>query len=119
MSAAPTIVTVEPPLSPAERRARAKAQQKAKGEADKAQEKARIAYAKFMENGFLRNNMNVDVFAHGPRHTHLTMRWVLASKALAFQFTEQEQDTLQSMTREGFKKFTISDGYNESWTWDL
>lgn len=106
-------------LSPAEKGAVAKAQKTAHAEAEKNEETVRIAYAKLIENNLLRNNMNVDVYSHGPKHSQLTMKWVLASKSLVFRFSEEQQDTLQQMKQVGFKKFTITDGYDQSWSWNL
>ncbi len=103
-------------LTPAELEA---ARKRAAVANEHSQEQARIAYAKFMENNLLRANFNVDVVAYGPKHQYLEMKWVLASKSLAFNFTEQQQDALSQMKSEGFKKFTITDGYDESWTWTL
>jgi hypothetical protein len=107
------------PLTPAQKRAEAVAAAKAMARAEKDQESVRIGYAKFMENNLLRNNMNVDVHANGPKHTRLTLKWVLVNKSLAFQFTEKQQDLLRQMKNEGFMRFTITDGYDGTWIWDL
>lgn len=88
-------------------------------ESAEAEEGLRLEYAKTVEESLLRSNMNVDVTAYGPQHKFLKLKWVLASKALAFNFSEQRQDMLSQMRQYGFTKFTITDGYDESWTWNL
>jgi hypothetical protein len=42
-----------------------------------------------------------------------------AQKALVEQFQYTQQDTLNQMKSQGFTKFTITDGYEQSWTWNL
>lgn len=92
---------------------------KVAAEQDRQQEQVRNAYAKFLENNLLRNDINADVVAYGPKHKYLKLKWVLANKALAFNFTEQRQDLLRQMKSEGYTKFTITDGYEDSWEWNL
>jgi len=111
--------TEKPIEKPINKKAAALAAAKEAAQAEHDRERIRIAHAKLMENNLLGNGFNVDVIAGGPKHTHLTMKWILASKSLAFQFTEQQQDTLQQLKEEGFKRFTITDGYDQSWNWKL
>jgi hypothetical protein len=72
--------------------------------------------AKTMENQLLGKGLNVDVNAVGPHYTTLRLKWILVSKMTAYQFTQDGQDTLRGLERAGFKHFTITDGYDESWT---
>jgi hypothetical protein len=107
-----------PPTSAEQRKIDAD-QKKAAAELDKENEQSRVAYAKFIEESLLREDMNVDVTAYGPKHKYMTLKWVLVSKATAFNFGEQRQDMLTQMRKIGFTKFRLTDGYDESWTWDL
>jgi hypothetical protein len=84
-----------------------------------AQEILREAYAKTFEDNMLGQGMNVDVNSMGPQHTTLRVRWVLATKADAYQITTTDQDLLNEMRDLGFKKFVVWDGYDNSWSWTL
>jgi hypothetical protein len=111
----PAAVEAAPPPSPP--RTPAQLKQDAKDEAILL-ETARQAAAKVMENNLLGQGFNVDVNAIGLHHTTLRLKWILVSKVTAYQFSQQG-DTLQGLKDMGFKKFTITDGYDESWTWTL
>jgi hypothetical protein len=86
-----------------------------------AQEVTREAYAKSLEKNLLSEDMDVDVDAIGPRHTILRIKWVMASKVLAYKMTESGsmQQNLQDMRAIGFRKFVVWDGYDNSWSWTL
>jgi hypothetical protein len=43
----------------------------------------------------------------------------LVSKVTAYQFQRDGQGILQKMTDAGFTKFVITDGYDETSTWNL
>ena len=106
-------------LTPEEKRQIEAEHKKAAAEQEAAEEQARMAYAKFMEESLLRKDMNVDVIAYGPKHKYMKLKWVLVSKAVAFNFGEQRGDLIKQMRDMGFSKFVLTDGYDESWTWDL
>ncbi len=82
-------------------------------------ESVRISMAKDIENRMLSNGYNVDVNAVGPHHRILRFKWALVSKVVAYQLSHQEQDMFPTMKENGFTKFVITDGYDETWEWKL
>lgn len=100
------------PLTPAE-------QKKIDAEFEASKEPARVAYAKFTEDNLLAAGYNVDVVAYGPKHKYLKLKWILVSKVTAYQFSHDNSGMWQTMREAGFTKFAITDGYDETWTWDL
>jgi hypothetical protein len=79
---------------------------------------ARDALAKTMEDNLLHQGLNVDVLATGKDHTILRIKWVLVSKALAYQLSEKG-DVTDVARAYGFKRVLITDGYDQAWSWDL
>lgn len=77
----------------------------------------RRAYARTYEEHLLDKGINATVTASGPDLTRLTMKWILVSKVVAHQYAKG--DIIGEMRVAGFKRFTITDGYDESWTWRL
>jgi len=100
------------PLTPSEQR-------KADAEAQAAQEQLRILFAKTTENRLLGAGYDVDVIAYGTKHKLLKLKWVLTNKVLAYQFSQSNGEMLESMRKLGFTRFTITDGYDSTWYWDL
>ncbi len=47
-----------------------------------------------------------------------TQKYVLMSKALAYKIANEGR-TLESAKNVGFKKLVFTDGFNNSWTYDL
>ena len=107
------------PPTPAEQRKYDAQRKKDLAELDKENEPVRVQFAKFTEDSLLREGFDVDVTAYGPKHKFLKFRYVLASKSFVFNFNEQRQDMIATMKQEGFTKFSITDGYDANWTWDL
>lgn len=78
----------------------------------------RDVLAKTMEDQMLDKGYNVDIKAVGPDHTVLQIKWILVSKALAYQFSKQG-DMFDSARKIGFKRIEITNGYDETWYWKL
>jgi len=78
----------------------------------------RDAMAKLLENNLLGEGFNVDVVAIGADHTVLHIKWVLVSKVLAYQLSQQG-DFFQNARDAGFKKVEITDGFDQAWYWKL
>ncbi|MBI1750607.1 MAG: zinc ribbon domain-containing protein [Acidobacteria bacterium] len=107
---------------------RRQAREAAKAQAAAAQKKAaaeaqvnrvlRDAMAKTIENKLLDDGYNVDAKAIGPDHTILQIKWILASKVLAHHLSK-EGDFFDQARRVGFKRIEITDGYEETWYWNL
>lgn len=107
------------PLTAAEKRKAEAEQRQAALLQDKADEQARIVYAKVMEDRLLAAGYDVDVTSYGPKHKFLKLKWVLTNKVLAYQFSHTNSEMWGTMRSAGFAKFTITDGYDFSWYWDL
>ncbi len=78
----------------------------------------RDTMAKTFENNLLDKGYNVDVAAIGKDHTTLHIKWVLVSKVLAHQLSQQA-DFFDNARKIGFKRVEITDGYEETWYWKL
>lgn len=100
------------PLTPAER---AKAQK----EEEAAREALRVAFGKRLEDNMLSEGLSVDVYVRGARKTQLTLKYPLVSKAMAYKVTQEQQGFLETAKELGFTKFVMTDGYDDTWTWDL
>jgi nucleotide-binding universal stress UspA family protein len=107
------------PKTKAELRVEAAAAKKAAVQQALLDEILRQAFAKDTENRMLANGVDCDVLAIGAHHTTLEYKWALASKVTAYQFQNNNSDMWSTMMHEGFKKFVLTDGYDETWTWDL
>ena len=80
--------------------------------------KLRGAMAQMLENSLLEAGYNVDVRAIGKDHNTLQVKWIFVSKSLAYQLSQQGRifDNARSV---GFKRVEITDGYDETWRWNL
>jgi flagellar biosynthesis GTPase FlhF len=93
--------------------------ERARAAAEASTERAeRTLFAKTMENNLLHQGLSVDVLAIGKDNTTLHIKWVLVSKALAYQLSEKGE-ILESARKIGFRRVEITDGYNETWYWNL
>jgi hypothetical protein len=84
----------------------------------KAKRILRDQMAKDIENTMLDQSYNVDVNAIGTDHTVLHLKWVLVSKAMAHQLSERS-DFFENARAIGFKRIEITDGYDQTWRWNL
>ncbi len=74
--------------------------------------------AKSIEGQMLDEGYEMDVKAIGPSKTTLYIRYALAGKVFAHQFSQQE-GIFQNARQAGFKEIRVSDGYEYTWTWKL
>jgi hypothetical protein len=79
---------------------------------------ARKQFAQETENKFLSQGMSATVTAQGPNSTTLHIKFVLVSKAFAYQ-VQHADDFISACRRLGFKKIEMYDGYSEGWTLPL
>lgn len=86
--------------------------------AAKADLQARKAFAQATEEKFLSQGMSATVTAQGPNSTTLHIKFVLVSKAFAYQ-VQHADDFITACRRLGFKKIEMYDGYSEGWTLPL
>lgn len=84
----------------------------------KAEMLGRDALAKSMENSMLSEGYNMDVNAVGANHTTLRIKYILVSKAFAYQMS-QSSEIVSNARAAGFKKIVLTDGYDEQWHIDL
>ena len=78
----------------------------------------RKSYARDLEEKLLDEHINATVTTFGEGSTGLRMKWILVSRVTAHDFSKNG-DFLERLRNRGFKKFQITDGYDETWTWDL
>jgi|GEM_PF-4961282 len=79
---------------------------------------ARKDFAEQYEYDFLDEGMDVTVTTSGSKATTLKLEWILISKVDAHEYSKNK-NFLQKLRNLGFKKFIITDGYGESWYWNL
>lgn len=79
---------------------------------------ARKQFAKDYEYSLLEEGINATVTVHGSKATTLKLKWILVSKVVAHEMGKNTE-FLQTLRDLGFKKFIITDGYYETWYWDL
>lgn len=93
-----------------------------KAKADKeerlAKIKARKNFAPRLERTYLDKRMDVTVTTLGQNATTLKVKWILASRVDAYEIGN-DAEFLQLLRELGFKKFIITDGYDETWYWNL
>ena len=71
-----------------------------------------------MEQRMLSQGHDFEFTLGGQDKTTLTIRYVLMSRPLVYQLTN-ESDFLSNMRNAGFRRVIFTDGYNSSWTYDL
>jgi hypothetical protein len=78
---------------------------------------SREQWADQMERGMLLKGFDVHIMLSGADKTIMTMRYALLSRPTVYQL--QESDFFDKMKKVGFKKAILTDGYNQSWIFDL
>jgi hypothetical protein len=79
---------------------------------------ARTVVVDQMEKKMLSEAMDMTFTASGPDNTNLTIKYALMSRPLVYKLTN-ETDFLENMRKAGFKTVIFTDGYYESWKYDL
>ena len=79
----------------------------------------RKTYAKTIEDKMLDAGMNADVYTRGRDATILVVKYVLIDKVLIHNFDKQNGEVLSQAKAVGFRKVTLTDGYEDSWSYDL
>jgi hypothetical protein len=82
------------------------------------QAELRRQFATSYERQLLDGNMDATVTTAGANATTLRVKWILVSRVLAYKMSQQP-DFFDSLRKMGFKRFEITDGYDDSWYWDL
>ena len=78
----------------------------------------RKVFAKEYERSLLDKGFDAYASTHGKNHTTLKLKWVLISRPLVHKVCN-DMDLIERLRSMGFKKFILSDGYENSWTVDL
>lgn len=79
---------------------------------------ARKLVAEQMERNYLEKNMDVTVTVSGPNNTTIKLKYVLISRPLVYQLTN-DSEFMGNLRSAGFKKVIFTDGYFNTWTQDL
>lgn len=78
----------------------------------------RKEFARGYEYELLDQRFDATVTVSGSNATVLKVEWILVSRVTAHEIG-QDQTLLQVLRELGFKKFIISNGYGDSWYWNL
>lgn len=78
----------------------------------------RTEWAERYETQLLDSGLDVRVTLHGKYKDNVKIRWVLLTRATVHQITK-DGEMLGELQRIGFKRVTYSDGYFESWYFEL
>lgn len=79
---------------------------------------ARRAFGKQYEATLLGQGIDARVSVRGAQATTLRLEWILANRPLVYQFG-QNGETMEFLRSMGFRRLEITDGYNDSWAFDL
>ena len=79
---------------------------------------SRKAFAQATEEKFLAQGMSATVTARGRNSTTLYIKFVLVSKAFAYQ-VQHADNFISECRRLGFTKIEMHDGYSEGWSFSL
>lgn len=74
----------------------------------------RKAYAKLLEEGFLKQGISVDVTTRGNDAKTLHYKYALVSKAFTYQ-VQHNSDFVSTCRELGFKKMILTDGFRETY----
>jgi hypothetical protein len=100
-----------------------RAKEKAKEDAVRANDvEGRNAYAKQLENNFLRNSMDATVTIEGEKGSTLRVKYIGFTRPTMFKLQEEGKlipDIIQASKSRGFRKLIMGNGYELIWTWDL
>ena len=75
-------------------------------------------YAGTSERNFLANGMDVSARTSGPKHTTLTLSYVLMGRPTVYQLVN-DPTFLSTLSDLGFKMVVFTDGYDSTWRYDV
>ena len=102
----------------AQERAAEDAESRRKAAADAVTEAAgRAAYAKVLRQGYLDENMDIEVTVSGKANERITLKFALFNAVSANKI--QKGDLLKEMGLLGFKRVDLTDGYDYHVSWNL
>ena len=83
-----------------------------------AQAEGRASYADTLETTYLKQNMDVTVTVSGPENTTIKLKYVLMSRPMVYNLTN-DSSVMGNLRTLGFKKVIFTDGYFNTWNFDL
>jgi hypothetical protein len=93
-------------------------EKKKDAEAQHLQEVARVALASYTENQMLSQGFDMKVTARGPQHRTLRIEWALMNRPAIYEMFHTPT-FFNNLTDAGFAKVIATDGYEQTWKWDL
>lgn len=75
-------------------------------------------FATTIEENFLKRGFDVVMKTSGDNHQTLTMRYILMNRPFLYQIVN-ETDFLQNCKRLGFKQIVFTNGYDDTWRYDV
>jgi hypothetical protein len=100
-----------------------RAKEKAKDDLARSNDvEGRRAYAKVLENNFLRSRMDATVTIEGDKGSTLRVKYIGFTRPTMFKLQEDGKlipDIIEASKAKGFRKLVMWNGYDHSWTWDL
>jgi len=78
----------------------------------------RVTYAQTLEKEYLKQGMDIYITVSGADNTTIRLKYVLMSRPIVYQLTSDE-DAMNALRQQGFKKLILTDGYDSTWTYDL
>ncbi|MDD5405993.1 MAG: zinc ribbon domain-containing protein [Sulfurovaceae bacterium] len=82
----------------------------------KIEQQARKMYASVLEHKMMDARQDISFSAKGKENKTLYVKWVLMGNATAYNFHKEIAEKARGY---GFTKVVYTDGYNETWTYDL
>jgi hypothetical protein len=90
----------------------------AKATAEKLLADQRKSFADQLETNYLDKGMDVTVSVSGPNNTTIKMKYVLMSRPMVHKLIN-DSGVISTFRSQGFKKAIFTDGYNDTWTYDI
>ena len=91
---------------------------RAEAEAEKGRAEVRAKYADEAERLFLDQGLDFHVTVSGRSNTTISFKYVLMSRPIVYKM-QNDTNLMQRLREMGFKKLIMTDGFYETWTFDL
>jgi hypothetical protein len=80
--------------------------------------KFRSEFTKYLERKYLEKGLDIYVTSIGPDKTTIKLKYILMSRPLLYKLLSETQ-FLDELKSHGFKKAIFTDGYRDTWDFDL
>lgn len=81
--------------------------------------KKRQLFAQLQERAMLDKGFDFELTLQGKKQDHLRVKYILVSRVFVHQFQQNYPEFFSGLRDLGFKKLTFTDGYDDSWVFDL